>query len=151
MKQTARSPLGIYTIAIAALFLAGLLLLVVFGARTYRDAAAAQADSNRSRALLSYIATCVRSSDRKDAVAVLQDGSVLEIADGSGYALYIYCADGNLLEQYSAQGAELNPSASTVLEQTAYFEVQTPAQDTLKITTDAGSLLLHVRCGEGSE
>lgn len=150
MKQT-RSPLGIYTIAIAALFLAGLLLLVVFGARTYRDAAAVQSDNNRSRALLSYIATCVRSSDREDAVSVLQDGSVLEIADSSGYALYIYCADGALMEQYSARGAELNPAVSTVLERTEVFEVQTPARDTLKVTTDAGSLLLHIRCGEGSE
>ena len=38
MSREKSSPLGLYTIGIAALFLLGFLLLVVFGAGIYKDA-----------------------------------------------------------------------------------------------------------------
>ena len=53
MKEDNRSPLGLYTIGIAALFLAGFFLLVVFGAQSYRNTVAGQNGNMRSRALLS--------------------------------------------------------------------------------------------------
>ena len=42
MKKEHRSPIGLYTIGVAALFLAGFFLLVVFGAQSYRNTVAGQ-------------------------------------------------------------------------------------------------------------
>ena len=66
------SPLGYYTIGIAALFLLGFLLLIIFGAQVYRDTAGGQDDNNRTRALRSYLVTCTSSAaaDHRD-----QDGA----------------------------------------------------------------------------
>lgn len=149
MKRS--SPLGLYTLGIAALFLAGFLLLVVFGARTYRDAAAGQAENNRDRALLSYLSSCVKSSDRDGCVSVeeSESGPVLVLGDGSGYALHIYRHNGSLVENYSAEGASLQPDWADVIGATEVFTIERPAADLLQITTDAGSVLLHLRSGEG--
>ena len=153
MKRSNGSPLGLYTIGIAALFLVGFLLLLAFGARTYRDAAGGQAENNESRALLSYLSTCVKSNDSADNIFI-QDGEddpVLVIADGSGYALHIYRSGGQLLEEYSAIDAQPIPENANVLGETDIFTVETAAKNTLKISTDAGNVLLHLRSGEGPE
>ena len=63
MKKNSGSPVAFYTMGIAVLFLAGFFLLVVFGAQTYRSVAAGQDQNNRSRALLSYLSTCVKAVD----------------------------------------------------------------------------------------
>lgn len=143
---------GLYTMGIAALFLAGFLLLVTFGARTYRDAAEKQEENNRERALLSYIATCVKSSDAADGVALLEDetGLVLRIGSSEGYALYIYQKDGQLLEEYRAAGRSADPDNTTVLGETEVFMVERD-ENILRITTDAGELLLVLRSGEGRQ
>ena len=84
---------GIYTMAVAGVFLAGFFLTVVFGAQTYREIAEGQSRNNEARALLSYISTCVRMNDTPGAVRVSREEGepVLVIADGqSGYAIRIY-------------------------------------------------------------
>lgn len=152
MKRRGGSPLGLYTLGIAALFLAGLLLLVVFGAGAYRDAAANQEENNRGRTLLSYIATCVRSGDSAGNVSVRESdmGPVIVVADGSGYALHIYRHGGYLMEEYSAVDAALDPEASSVIGPTSVFSLEFPEPGTIEVTTDAGKALLHLRCAEVS-
>ncbi len=151
MKRNGNSPLGLYTLGIAALFLAGFLLLVTFGARTYRDAAAAQAENNRVRAMLSYLSACVKSSDSAGRVRVEdgEDGPVLVVGDGSGYALHIYRYGGNLVENYSAEDGALRPDWANVIGPTEVFRVEKPAEGLLRVTTDAGDVLLRLRSGEG--
>ena len=51
MKRTKSSPLGWYTVGIAALFFAGFLLLVIFGALIYRNAARSQSGNCDARSL----------------------------------------------------------------------------------------------------
>lgn len=150
MKNRSNSLLGLYTMGIAALFLAGFLLLVTFGAHTYRDAAGNQAENNESRALLSYLSTCVKNSDAAGEIWVTEDdyGPVLVIGDGSGYALHIYQKDGQLLEDYHRVGGPLFPEEAAVLGETDVFSVVTE-RGLMTITTDAGLVLLHLRSGEG--
>ena len=150
MKKRSSSPLGLYTMGIAALFLAGFLLLVTFGARTSRDAAGNQRENNEARALLSYLSTCVKSSDAAGQVWVTEDtyGPMLVIGDGSGFALHIYQKDGQLLEDYHRLGSGLFPEEATVLGDTETFSIVTD-RELLTITTDAGHVLLHLRSGEG--
>ena len=149
MKARSGSPLGLYTVGTAALFLAGFLLLVMFGARTYRDVAANQTGNNDARALLSYLSTCVRGSDRAGRVSVQDSayGPVLTVGDSGSYALRIYQYDGQLLEEYRSAGTELDPENATILGSTSTFLVDLPTPDTLKITTDAGDVLLYLRSG----
>ena len=149
MKQNRSVSVGLYTMGIAVLFLVGFLLLVVLGASTYRDVAAGQEENNETRALLSYLANCVKGGDGVDNISVRdgETGQRLVIADGSGYALHIYPMDGRLLEEYSALDAQPNPERATVLGQTSRFAVEWRAENTLYITTDAGSILLVLRSG----
>ena len=63
MSKNNRSLLGIYTIGIAALFLVGFLLLVVFGAGSYQDSVGARESHSAQRALLSYISTSVQQTE----------------------------------------------------------------------------------------
>ena len=147
MKQSHRSPLGFYTMGIATLFLVGFLLLVLFGAYTYRDAAATQKENNETRALLSYIYTSVKASDTAGNITVQEseEGPVLVIEEEAGYALYIYQKDGKLLEEYHATDASLSPDTANVLGETDIFTIEMPAESMLRVTTDAGDVLLHLR------
>lgn len=100
MKEERQSPLGVYTIGIAALFLAGFFLLVVFGAQCYRNTVAEQNENMHSRALLSYLSTTVKGYDSAASVRIQDSeyGQVLVISEaGSGYALRIYRYEGNLV------------------------------------------------------
>lgn len=154
MREEKRSPLGLYTIGIAALFLAGFLLLVVFGAKSYQRTTDGQNENMHSRALLSYLSTIIKAYDTSGAVSVQgteEDGQVLWLKDGSsGYVLRIYVRDGMLLEDYAAESAALRPEEAQRIGETEQFEIFLLAEDSLRVTTDAGSVLLHLRSGEAS-
>ena len=73
---------------------------------------------------------------------------MLALADGSsGYALRIYRKDGMLLEDYASADAALNPEEAQRLGMTERFEAEKLPGNLLKLRTDAGSVLLHLRSG----
>ena len=151
MKHDNGSTIGYFTIGIAALFLAGFLMLVVIGAQSYRNTVEGQDRNSTSRALLSYISACVRSNDTENAVSVEESerGQVLVVNDlDTGYAFRIYWQNGKLLEEYTTAGAELEPASARVIGQTETFSVERLPNDILSIRTDAGRVLLHTRCEE---
>ena len=150
MRQTDKSPLGFYTIGIAALFLAGFFLLVVFGAQSYRNTVALQERNDGTRAQLAYLAAAVKGYDAAGAVHIVEEenGQILVLDDGeSGYALRIYRLENRLLEDYGPAGSELNPEQAQTIGQTSVFVVETPAAGLLRVTTDEGQVLLHLRSG----
>lgn len=152
MKKIRFSPLGLYMIGNAALFMAGFLALVIFGAQSYKSAVGVQTRNNRTRATLSYISSAVRAADASGAVrvedSVLEDGiktQVLVLEDGgTEYCLRIYCKNGSLVEEYSRKDEKLSPSAGSVVGETDCFEVKKDGQ-LLRVRTDDGSVLLHLR------
>ena len=152
MKVSRSSPLGLYVIGIAALFLAGFLMLVVFGAQTYQNTVAVQNGNNQTRSTLSYISAVVRASDAagsvKVAEVVLEDGGttkVLSLADGdTGYALRVYLHEGMLMEEYARAEAELVPAASNEIGATDIFDVEKDGS-ILRVQTGDGKVLLHLR------
>ena len=152
MKRSGSSPMGLYTIGIAALFLAGFFLLVVLGAHAYRNTVRVQTGNNQGRALLNYFATCVSANDSEGAVSVEDSeyGTVLVVRDGdTGYGMRIYrCGDG-LVEDYARLDAPLSPDRAMQIGDTSLFSVEEVSGDTLRVTTDAGSILLHIRCEGG--
>ena len=148
MKQSERNPLGFYTIGIVALFLAGFFLLVVFGARSYRDTVKGEYGNMDTRALSSYLATCVKGCDTRGAVSIrdTEAGPTLVVADGdTGFALRIYRHEGQLLEDFAALDAPLAPEEAQVIGSTEYFELERPETDLLIVRTDAGRVVLHLR------
>lgn len=152
MKKIRSSPIGLYMIGNAALFMAGFLALVIFGAQTYKSAVGVQSRNNRTRATLSYITSAVRAADASGAVRVeeakFDDGTktqVLVLDDGdTGYCLRIYCKEGNLMEEYARKDGQLSPSAGNAVGETELFKAEKSGQ-LLRIRTDEGSVLLHLR------
>lgn len=149
MRERNGSSVGLIMIGIAAVFLAGFFLLVVFGAQSYKAAVAGR-DANMSRrALQSYLSTTLKGFDREDAVSVVRDGvhgDVLVIADGSGYALHIYREGGELLEDYAPLGSELSAERAQVIGRTESFSV-VELDGAICLYTDAGRVLLRLRSG----
>ena len=152
LKDKKTTPLGLYSIGIAALFLLGFFLLVVFGAQNYRNAVTAQHANNDSRVLLSYVSTCLRSCDEAGCVQIAQEdgSSVLIIEDGdSGFASRLYLADRHLVEDYAETGAPLDPEYAEIIGETGVFVVEEVEDGLLAVTTDAGRSLIYVRSKGG--
>ncbi len=151
MRRKGVSLMVFYSIGIALFFMMGLLLLVAVGAGTYRDIARGQSQNNEGRALLSYLSTCVRTNDTESGISVSweEEGPVLTIADGSsGFGLRIYQREGHLLENYGRLEEDLNPSIAQVIGETGEFRVEEPEKGTYVVITDAGRVMLHVRCSQ---
>lgn len=151
MRKQSSSPVTFYTIGVVILFLAGFFLLVVFGAQTYRKVASGQNENNQSRALLSYLSTCVRAGDGAGTIEIregISGGSsqMLVVADGdSGYAIKIYPENGSLLEEYGLIDEEPDSSMAQEIGKTEVFQIKELSEGTFTITTDAGRVLCHVR------
>lgn len=153
MRDEKKASVGMLMIGIAALFLAGFLLLAVFGAQSFRATATGRSANLDERALRAYLATVARANDRSGAITLRHDdaaGDVLIFADGdSGYALRLFCADGALLEDYAAADAPLSRERAQRIGATARFEV-VEGDKLIEVYTDAGRVLLHRR-SEGGE
>ena len=150
MREKHTSGLGLAMIGIAAIFLAGFFLLVVFGAQSYRGTVSGRGENMDTRALAAYLPTVVRGSDRAGAITPREDpvlGDVLVIADGeSGYATHLYRFEGMLMEDYARIGAALSPERAQRIAATARFEVEL-TDKLIVVETDAGRVLIHPRSG----
>ena len=154
MKERESSPLGIYTLGICALFLAGFLLLVILGARTYRNTAAGQEQNNQTRGLLAYLSAMVRANDGEGRIYIADvpgpDGSaVLVIEDGSGYAARIYRYQGFLVEDYEEAGSGFLPEDAMKIGKTGLFALTAGPAGGLTASTDEGTVYLSLRSRGG--
>ena len=99
-----------------------------------------------TRNQLSYLITTLRSCDERGAVTVADD--MLVIRDGdSGYAFRLYLQEGQLVEDYAAIDAPLNPTAGQIIGTTNTFAIEKDGAR-LTIETDAGRAFVYLR-GEG--
>ena len=145
-KKTSYS--GIYIIALTTFFLGCFLLLVLFGTRSYRQVALRQSANNQHRALLSYLQTVTRSSETEIAVGEGEYGTMLTVADGdTGFGTRIYIYEGELVEDYGKLSSALMPKGATHIAETKSFEIEEVRDDLLQITTDEGSVYIHIREG----
>lgn len=155
MKERNNSPLGLYTLGIFVLYIAAFLMLVILGARTYRSTVSSQDRNYQTRAQLSWLSAVIRANDREGAVSLKdteggQDGQVLIVRDGSGYASRIYVYDGCLVEDYAAVDAELDPDSALKIGETAQFHVELyPEDNALNVQTDEGWIRLCLRSDGG--
>lgn len=138
------APAGYYTIGIAALFLLGIMLVVVFGGQAYRDTVTQQEENDQTRALRSYLAICTQSvSDDQIQLKEEGGGQVLVIREAdTDYGLQIFHRDGSLMETYSRLDAQPDPAAAQRVAETKVFQVEKIRDQVYAVTTDAGRILL---------
>ncbi|MBQ6465832.1 MAG: DUF4860 domain-containing protein [Oscillospiraceae bacterium] len=154
MKQKRTNPILPFALGVMALFLAGFLLLVVFGARSYRDVVDSQYDNMDDRGLTAYLAASVKANDSRGAVSVRDSeyGTVLVVTDReSGYALRFYRYEGQLVEDFARAEQPLAPEEAQAIAPTESFRASLSPEGFLELSTDAGRTLLSLRSGEEGE
>lgn len=152
MRSGKSSSLGYYTIAVAALFLTGFLLLVIFGAGSFQTVLSAQRQNVKTRSVLSYLATSVKNNDASGSVSVREEetGPVLVIADGaSGYAQRIYRIGDDLVEDLAPLSSPLSPDNAEIIGPAGRFEIAFPMPGLLEISTDEGTVLVRIHSEGG--
>ena len=151
MKQHGKNPILLLSVGLAALFLLGFLLLVAFGAKSYRDVVDSQYGNMDARALGAYLAASVKANDSRGALRVEETayGQVLVVTDReSGWALRYYRFDGQLVEDFARAVAPLAPEEAQPLGPTERFSVDCGGEGLVTVITDAGRTLLCLRSAE---
>ena len=151
MKQNGKNPTLFLSVGLAALFLLGFLLLVAFGARSYRDAVDSQYANMDARALGAYLAASVKANDSRNALRAEESayGQVLVVKDeSSGWALRYYRYEGQLVEDFALDEAPLEPEEAQKIGSTERFSIEFGDGGLVTVTTDAGRTLLCLRSGE---
>ena len=147
MKENKGTSSGIYIIAITAFFLGCFLLLVLFGTNIYRNIAGRQAANNDQRAILSYLLTTTKMNETR--ITERQDdkfGELLVVEDaGTGYGNRIYVNEGYLVEDYGKVEGPLMPDYAIRIGETDTLEIEKVNEKLMKVTTDEGSVFIHLR------
>lgn len=144
-----------FTMGIVTLFFGGFLLLVVFGATSYRSVIATQQDNNHTRVLLSYLSNTMQAH-KLSVITTYEDANaestVLNIEDVDPlYAFRIYNYKGHLVEDYGENGGELFPEDANVLGENLTLEFESVNDRLIKITTSQGSTYVKVYHFEGGQ
>lgn len=136
--------LGLLTFLLLALCL---LLVLLTGAKVYRNLVIAGEEHFQSRTALQYAATRVRQA-RTVTLQEFQGCSALvipETIDGECYVTRIYCHEGYIRELFSAEDAELSPEdGEKVLEWQLQFAFE---GEMLTLYSGGDSLVLRIREG----
>lgn len=154
MKRKSRSSNGLFMIGIAALFLTGFMMLIIFGAQSYRQTIEGQNRNMNSRASLSYISACVKAYDTEDAISVRDTkyGNTLVLSEpGTDYGLFIFLDNGQLMEQYARQDTEPSADHAETICSLRSFSLEEKENGLINVSTDDGSILLHQRSVKGGK
>lgn len=146
MRERRHGVNGLLTLLIYGLFALFSLLLVVVGARIYRNIVSAGNANTQVRSSLSYVANKVRMSTRAAGTVRLweQDGiEVLVLESGTeGYETRIYYCDGVLREVYQAADQPFSPEMGEKLMEIPEFHIE---------ETENGHLVMHTTDAAGNQ
>lgn len=124
-----------------------LLLVLLTGARVYRNLVQAGETAFQSRTALQYAATRIRQA-RTVTIQDFQGCPALvipETIDGECYVTRIYCHEGHIRELFSSEEAALSPEdGETVLEGQLHFAFD---GELLTLYSGGDSLILQIRTG----
>ena len=150
MKKDQSRILDTYMLLTAVLFLAGFLMMVIFGARSYLAISSRGGESTESRLLVSYFHTLVMGNDFADAIEIrsTEYGDALVISDPDGYEIRV-CSDGeDIYEQYCAAQLPLQLEHAQKIGPSKIFEPVLDG-DCLVIMTDQGRVIISLRSVSG--
>lgn len=133
------------TVLLFVLFAFLTLIVIFFGANTYRGIAARMEQNYGSRTALAYLTNKVRQHDEAGMIRVTeQDGiSILElgeIIEGGRYATRIYCRDGMICELFTKQGSSVSLEAGQeIVEAQALEFAEVDGGLTITLTGEGGT------------
>ena len=109
-----RSISGLAALILLGVFAAGILTVLLTGARAYKGLTGRDAISHDSRTCVQYLTTKVRQAPAPDAVVLSNFGEgdsllLRENIDGSEYWTRVYCHDGWMMELFTLANAGLAP------------------------------------------
>ena len=138
----------IFTLGIVLLFLGSFLMLVVFGATSYKRIVERLSHNDHSRELLSYLSTTL-TANRLNEIFVAEDDAaespVLIVREKDpAYGLRIYDHKGNLVADYGKMDAGLDPDSAIILGENTTLKIEETDKGLIKIDTDAGSVLVQL-------
>lgn len=148
---------GLAALVLFGIFAVCVLAVLLTGAAAYRRLTDRDGAAWERRTRAQYIATRVRQADSLDGVAVKDFSGVpaLYLAEDGGYATWVYCHDGWLMELYASEEADLAPGDGTRLLEASELTLSLESGFLeIGITGPEGAedrLCLALRGGEGAE
>lgn len=102
---------GLIALLLFGVFAACLLVVLLTGAGAYRRLTERDDSVYEERTCAWYIAARVRQAQNPAGIRAEKfgDGDALRIADGFGFATWVYCCDGFLMELYADENASMDP------------------------------------------
>lgn len=144
------------SLLLLCLFTAAALMVVVFGARVYKNSVAGAKENFDRRTAVSYLAEKVRQFDTAGAVSVLPlgDGDALVLnqsLDAGDYATWIYLYDGSLREVMAPAGAAPQPESGQKILPLTQLRIEKVGDSALRVSTvgesgAASELVVHTHC-----
>ena len=148
MKERTNKITDILSLTVLAVFALCTLLVLLLGAKVYRNLVESGAETYRTRTASQYLTTRVQQAG-EISVSDFEGSDALVIREEVGNRVYltrIYCHDGWLRELYAAESADLQPAdGEKVLE----AEVLSLSLENglLRAEIDGSSLILQLRAG----
>lgn len=124
------------------------LLVLLAGARIYRNLVDRGQEVYEQRTALQYLTTRVRQAQTVE-IGNLEDCEALilkETLEGETYTTYVYCYEGWLRELYTVAGAKLPPQAGEALLEGENLDLKQEGS-LLTVTFAGAELLLHLPAG----
>lgn len=145
MKEKRTKISDLSALLVFAVFALCVLLVLLFGAKVYRDLAARGEESFEARTAAQYVTMRVRQAE---SVSVGDFGGcealvIAEKIDGETYITRIYCYDGYIRELFCAENAALSPEDGEKIlpAQSLQFSV---TGNLLTVQLDAQSIFLQL-------
>lgn len=148
----------LFVLALFALFAISSLLLVLFGARVYKQISGDMSDNNALATSISYVVNKVRASDTAGMVSVGEfDGcpAVLleQDIEGTIYQTAIYYYDGSLRELFARKELEFKAKDGAEVVKVADFSIKDTGNGVIQLAASNGAgreqdMLLCVRSGK---
>lgn len=144
MREQRHGVNGLLTLLIYGIFALFSLLLVVAGAKVYRNIVSSGNENMGMRASFSYVANKVRMSTRAVGTVQLKEEDGIEMlvleSGTEGYETRIYYYEGALREVYQAIEQPFSPELGEELMELPEFHIE---------QTEEGNLVLHTKDGDG--
>lgn len=148
MKEKSSKITDLLSLGVLAVFAVCALLVLLLGARVYRNLVETGGETYRARTASQYLTTRVRQAGQVE-VTDFEGCDALVIREEVGSRVYltrIYCYDGWLRELYAAESARLHPADGEKILEAEEMTLSLEA-GLLRAELDGGSLVLHQRAG----
>ena len=155
-KTTGKNKIDtVFVLMIFSIFALSVLLVLMLGARIYKNMTDMTREGQDERTLLSYIWTKVKNSDKAGSIYVgefcgLSALCIDEEYDGTPYRTVVYQYDGWVYELFSETGIAFLPEDGVRVTKIGDLQFEEFEYGLIKVSTGGKNLLLSPRTGYSS-